>query len=161
MAEGNFEAKVSAKRETSSGIFLTLQIQPDDYTADLATLRVGSALMIGWAEVVDTKVDPIDARFPNGIPPQETPFLKAAKERKPFDSLPLSQQAAMRCQDNDFKLFLAASNAEDAANAVRERCGVKSRSEIIEGTPAGTEWMFLEEEYQSWITTQRYGSLAR
>ena len=152
MSEGSFEAKVSAKRETNAGIFLTLQIQPDDYKSELATLRVGSALMMGWAEVVDTKVQPIVV---------ETPKPEVPKERRKFDTLPLSQQAAIRCGDNDFKLFMDASTADDAAESVRERCGVKSRSEIVEGTPAGTEWIMLEDEYQSWLTTQRYGSLAR
>ena len=83
------------------------------------------------------------------------------KDRRPFASLPLSQQAAIRCQDNDFKLFLNASNAEDAAAKVRGLCQVSSRSEIVEGDKTGDRWLNLEANFQAWLTDQRYAESAR
>lgn len=83
------------------------------------------------------------------------------RERRPFASLPLSQQAAIRCQDNDFKLFLHASNAKDAAAKVRGICQVASRSEIVEGDKTGDRWLNLEANFQTWLTDQRYAESAR
>lgn len=144
----HFEAKLHSFRRTKDGVVISYVIHPDDVSAELATASLGTRYMIGFAEIGE-----------DGKPVSVAPAT--VKEAKPFASLPLSQQAAIRCQDNYFKLFMGASDAADAAGMVRERCGVNSRSEISEGTPAGTEWMFLEDEYQSWLTTQRYGSLAR
>lgn len=166
MSEGSFEAKVSAKRETNAGIFLTLQIHPDDYKSELATLRVGSALMMGWAEVVDTKVEPITVE---PAPPQHAK-VDASKERRPFASMPLSQQAAIRCQDSQFQDFLSETMSSVRrgrenwtwADEVRTRCACReSRSEIAADTTQGRLWVQLEADYQEWLTTQRYGSLAR
>jgi hypothetical protein len=146
---GHFEAKKHAYRQTQDGVVISFVIHPDEVDSALATASLGTRYMIGFAEIGE------DGK------PVKAPAPVAVKEAKPFASLPLSQQAAIRCQDNDFKLFMGASNADDAASMVRERCGAKSRSDIAEGTPAGTEWMFLNAEYQAWLTTQRYGSLAR
>ena len=73
MAEGAFESRVSAKRETKSGIFITLEVQPSDYSEALSMLRVGSAVQIGWAEIVDTTVHKIEV---------EAPAPKPEKQRK-------------------------------------------------------------------------------
>lgn len=189
MAEGNFEARVSAKRETNAGIFLTLQVQPDDYTSDLATLRVGSALMIGWAEVVNNSVEPFElepspqAAGGHARAAALTPEVRseiatkaantrwdASKERKPFASLPMSQQAAMRTNDPLFRRFLAQKDGpsdflvldtEMAADEIRQSCGVISRGHIKDGEASGAKWQKLETDYQAWITTQRYASVAR
>lgn len=90
---------------------------------------------------------------------------EAPKERRPFSELPYSQQAAMRCQEPDFEHFLwdrtglgqgavllieGAPDADPIAAHVRHLCGVKSRSEIIKGTPAGDKWEALEAEYYAW-----------
>lgn len=94
----------------------------------------------------------------------------ATKERKPFASLPLSQQAAIRCGDVDFQKFMVEryagpnpyrASADNAAIMVREACGIASRSEILRGTASELLWESIEEKYQAWLTTQRYASVAR
>lgn len=60
MADGSFEARLSAKRESKRGIFITLEVQPDDLTEALSMLRVGSDLMIGWSEVINSEVEEIE-----------------------------------------------------------------------------------------------------
>lgn len=186
MSEGNFEAKVSAKRETSAGIFLTLQIQPDDYKSELATLRVGSALMMGWAEVVNTAVEPIEIPSPQAaggharaaaLPPGRRAEIASAagnarwdKERKPFASLPLSQQAALRCSDPSFRKFLARNDSQYlmydtdlAADAVREFCKVNSRRDLDdERNDASRDlWAQLDAQYLSWSTDIKYADVRR
>lgn len=80
------------------------------------------------------------------------------KERRPFGSLPLSQQAAMRCGDEGFRRFLAERDKiwgppytpEAAATRVRDICGVSSRSFIVEGDKTGDRWLALDGAYQDW-----------
>ena len=42
-------------------------------------------------------------------------------------------------------------NEENAANFVRNYCGVKSRAHIIEGTQAAQLWRELYLDYQNWL----------
>jgi hypothetical protein len=180
MSEGNFEAKLTAKRETAAGIYLTVQVQPDDYKADLATLRVGAVLMVGWAEVVNAQVEAIGlspqaagghARAAALSPDERSSIASKAanarweekKDRRPFSSLPLSQQAAIRCNDNDFKLFLNVSNGVEAVNKVREHCGIISRATLDDksASSARFQWTELESKYQSWLTDARYAGSKR
>lgn len=165
MSEGMFEAKVSGKRESSSGIYLTLLINPADYNADLATLRVGSTLSMGWVESVNTTVEPIEIQtviYGSGGDGADKP---PAKDRKPFASLPLSQQAAMRTEDKDFQLFLEARgpihDQESYADVVRAICGVESRANIKLGTQAGIAWMELEDKFQAYLTDRRYADVRK
>ncbi len=100
-----------------------------------------------------------------GIVPQETPFLeKVTKDRRPFASLPLSQQAALRCNDmGQFYDFLMERNPQlsdfvswDAAQEVRDICGVSSRSELDTNDLAAAKWRKLEADFQAYLTTERY-----
>lgn len=171
MSEGNFECKVSGKRESANGIFLTLQIQPDDYTSELATLRVGAALVLGWAEVIDATVHKLVPYRPE--PPTVTLTVETAnvpKDRRPFASLPLSQQAAIRCQDRTFvefldKLGLASDPPEDwdPAEVVRIYCRISSRAELDKPTPnsAKDHWHRLNGQYEAWLTDRKYAGARR
>jgi hypothetical protein len=87
------------------------------------------------------------------------------KERRPFASLPLSQQAALRCNDEDFWKFIDSQNeaphgtiksSEGAASFVRIFCGVKSRADITHGSFAGNRWMDLNDSYQTWLREPNY-----
>lgn len=147
MAE-NFEAKKHAYRQTQDGIVISFVCHPSDLAAALALAPLGTRYMVAVAEIGD----------------DEKPVEPApAKERKPFDSLPLSQQAAIRCQDNDFKLYLGVNNAEEAAQKLREFCRIGSRSELDDPTKERPRHDFLamQDHYQAWLTTQQYGSLVR
>jgi hypothetical protein len=75
---------------------------------------------------------------------------------RPFEELPLSQQAALACQDMEFREFLReyyepnAMDADDAAGAVRDWCSVDSRSQILPGTDAGNAWGRLYNRFLRW-----------
>lgn len=89
---------------------------------------------------------------------------EAQKERRPFSELPYSQQCALRCNEALFQSFCASydpvlyQNHQKqgdeapalAADIIRRRCEVSSRSSIIKGTPAGDKWEALEAEYYAW-----------
>lgn len=77
-----------------------------------------------------------------------------AKDRRAWEELPPSQQAAIRCDDQTFVMFLEQRGgpraAEDPAEYVREHCGVKSRADIKPGSPAAKQWFGLDSDYQLW-----------
>lgn len=179
---GHFEAKKHAYRQTQDGIVVSFVIHPNDVDAKFATASLGTRYMIGFAEIGD---DDAPAAEPS---PQAaggharaaalTPEVRseiatkaantrwdATKERKPFVSLPLSQQAAIRTGDKDFQAFLETEtpihDQESYADAVRAICGVESRADIKPGTPAAIAWMTLDARYQSWRTTRQYAESAR
>lgn len=83
--------------------------------------------------------------------PAAEPEAKPAKERKRWDELPLSQQAAIRCNEPGFQQFMEAQDEKEAADNVRRYCGVTSRSSIEKNTTHGFAWLSLEQSYQHWL----------
>jgi|SRR6478609_1636743 len=100
---------------------------------------------------------------------EEPPEVDPRNMRRRFAELSYSQQAGMRCAEPDFARFLAERHGEAyriwhdshgggfglgeedaAASTVRFLCGVKSRSEIRDGTDAGEFWKQLDADYWAW-----------
>jgi hypothetical protein len=81
--------------------------------------------------------------------------------RRPFSSLPLSQQAAIRCGDALFQEYLKVETEGDAVLKVRSLCGVESRVFILKGTQAGDYWANVEAHYQSWLTDRKFAGARR
>ena len=67
-----------------------------------------------------------------------------------FADLPAPQQAALRCNDPNFQKFVQADNAEQAANFIRVKCGVKSRSELATNAAARAKWIELDDAFYRW-----------
>lgn len=86
------------------------------------------------------------------IDPSTPDAFDKPKDRKPFSSLPLSQQAALKCNDEAFATFVQERYGKfDVVEFVRSTCGVDSRSEIKPGTPAGSAWIELLAEFDIWM----------
>jgi hypothetical protein len=87
-------------------------------------------------------------------PPTASPVDLKAHRR--FEDLPLPQQAALACQDMEFREWLRESYDGDvlditsAAEAVRCWCHVDSRSQIQPGTDAGDAWGRLYNRFLLW-----------
>ena len=135
---------------------LIVEIPAEAASAAFATLGMPgtvSQIPVAVARLVD------DAR----VKPEQT------KERRSFTELPMSPQAAMRCQEPSFWEFLQSfsprfwtemlrkygSGASAAAAIVRQRCGVESRSEIRAGHTSGDEWATFEAEFYAWQRGRR------
>lgn len=92
-----------------------------------------------------------------GASPQKQPAAATGetKERRPFHTLPLPQQVALRCADEAFREWIAMMEGvqsevvDDAFAAawVREKCDVHSRSEIKPGSLAAIAWGKLEARF--------------
>jgi hypothetical protein len=100
------------------------------------------------------RIDPTKAA---SEPPE--PADEPTKERRKWNRLAPSQQAALRCKEGGFQRFIleehimGLGDEESAIEFVRRFCGVASRSEIKLGTPAAGKWLLLDNEYQAWLHT--------
>lgn len=83
------------------------------------------------------------------------------KESRPFHTLPPSQQAAIKCGDPDFLLWLVKvrllnvaegrdPGPDDAAEAVRRVCGVTSRAQITADPRAAQVWRNMLSSYEDY-----------
>ena len=88
-----------------------------------------------WAAIA--RLDPKATQSP---PAAQLEAPAPEKEHKRFDTLPMSQQAGIRCGDQMFWRFLkeefglGIASDEDAARAVRNHCGVASRADLKSNT---------------------------
>ena len=80
------------------------------------------------------------------------------KERRKWSELPLSQQAAMRCNEAAFQKFVHEFSdgfypigAQYAAEFVRKRCDVQTRSDILTDNDAGMKWTALNRQFEMWM----------
>ena len=133
---------------------LVFEVPIEAADAALQTLggvpRPDQEAWVGIARIDPTKTVS-DAPKPAGEP----------KERRRFNTLPISQQAAMRCNEASFLAFLTESYGGDpagkpftetsAAEFVRQFCGVSSRADLNLMHPSGDRWSTLEFDYRLWM----------
>jgi hypothetical protein len=76
-----------------------------------------------------------------------------------------AQRAGILCTEGAFHQFLSqkhlktalqaslcsAKDVDVAAQALRDLCGVASRKDLVDGTPAGRRYLELEAEYSAWL----------
>lgn len=74
---------------------------------------------------------------------------------------PLPKQAGIRCGERSFQNFMtfkttwACPTADDAADLVRQWCGVKSRSELGTNDAAAVQWIELNRAYETWLRSDQ------
>jgi hypothetical protein len=85
-------------------------------------------------------------------------LIDKPKERRSWSQLSYAEQAGIRCGEPDFWRFLSrevqedpVTNADEAAEAVRDHCGVESRAHIKQHTEAGYMWEGLNSTYDEWL----------
>lgn len=175
MSDGSFEGKLHGFRRTQDGVVISYVVHPNDVSAAMATAALGTRYMVGFSEIGDDG-KPIETRSSAGQE-QQTSNLQAAgsnpaastktKERKPFDTLELSAQAAIRGGEPEFWEFLSTKGCgvilvpSIAACAVRELCDVKSRAELNSDEDAAARWLDLEEQFQRWRNDKMYKDARR
>lgn len=187
MTQGSFEAKLHGFRRTQDGVVVSYVVHPDDVSKELATAALGTRFMIGFAAIGDDEGPVAQSSVTGKLTPEAECVVERvpdagaspagavqSKDRKPFASLPLSQQAGIRSQDKLFWEFLVShqgpvtgfdfiDNEKDAASYVRIYCGVSSRAALdcAENSASHDHWFKLESLYQSWLVTRKYGASQR
>lgn len=153
-AASHFEAKKTGFGQAQDGWSLTLRIQDNDIPAHVRDAKKGTRYMVALVEIGDNE-EPV-------VPRQESVTASAGdKPKRPFAGMPYATQSALRCRDPIFRAFLremcaaTANNPEQAADFVRQHCGVNSRSDIKPDTEAETHWLELEQWFSAWQTKER------
>jgi len=116
-----------AQRQDGSWIF-RVRIHPDDMDEHISRAPMGTRYQAVLVEIGDN----------------EEP-----KERRKWNELTPTTQAAIRCEEPGFQRFLNASDATGAADEVRKRCEVQSRTELSTNARASAAWERLDSEYQT------------
>ena len=139
-------------RKTRKVAIISIEIPIEQSAAFVAAF--GTPSQSTGVPVAIARIDPNAAREAPKPPYGVSPKLHAEvseRERRKWDQLRPAQQAAMRCKEKAFQKFVETDNDDDAAYTVRDFCGVKSRSDILEGTAAARKWADLDREYQAWL----------
>lgn len=135
--------------------------------------RLGNPVGADSIPVAIVRIDPkavaaaLDVKPPEAAQVSEANGSSKSPKPRKWEEMPLSAQAAIRCGEPAFRKFLANQCGQDdfteaqAAEDVRLRCDVKSRSEIVYGDKSADYWLDLEANYQRHLTDKNYGGLAR
>lgn len=98
---------------------------------------------------------------PEKSPTHQALEASVAKEkvRTPWPDLPFTKQAVLRCKQVAFQIWAAEkmglradkASEENAAQYVRQRCGVNSRGDLIVSNAAAcAEWRSTDSEFDVW-----------
>lgn len=130
----NFEAIKIAMTQDKNGLVLKLSIHPSDAPQDLVVAPVGSRYMIAAVMLND----------------QDQP-VKGEKKREADTVISI---AGALCRNPRFQDWIEATGYADessekaAIQAVRDFCGVKSRSEFSTNENARGKFMILRDEFE-------------
>ena len=126
------EAKKHAYRQTKDGIVISFVLHPNEVPDDLALAPLGARYMLGLARIGDDE-EPQE--------PEQKPE-KPKRPGRPFADMPPSQQAGMKCQDEEFQRWASRNNPcpETARALILGTCGIKSRKELDSSGEASFAW---------------------
>lgn len=83
-----------------------------------------------------------------GVAPVQSDAIEARPQGKPrFHEMKPSQQAALRCRQRDFQVWIGAEDEADAAMRIRRRCKVDSRSALDADAEAAQTWASIETDF--------------
>lgn len=133
------EVKKDGLQQRQNGDWvLRLVIQAADMDARITTAAMGTRFVAAMVEVGDDELP------------------KLAKPKANWQDVTPAAQAGIRCAEPMFRAFLnevrqyATDDPEEAADAVRDICGVQSRTELSSNHKARVIWHQLDQQYQAW-----------
>ncbi len=126
-------------------------------SADAALKALGGVPMPDesrWFAIARMQTTPSGAQAHEpGNPPAGEHEGNARPERRRFRELPLSQQAALLCQDVAFQRWMGTRgrpemSAEDTARHLREKLHVQSRAELDTDTKAAAQFADIRDQFE-------------
>ena len=127
----NFEAVKISMSQDKNGITLRLSLHPNECPPSLHTDWVGSRYMVAMVKLND----------------QDEPEIP--DEQREIKKMIVS--AGMLCRNDHFALFLGVEGGEEeVANILRQKLGIKSRSEFNNNSEARQKFTNLIEEFEKW-----------
>ena len=134
------EIKKDAMRQTQSGDWkITFTVQAADMDQRLTSAAMGTRFQAALVEINDNEM------------PVEQP-----KGKLDWREVQPAAQAGIRCAEPRFRDYLAVEHgintktAQEAAEAVRNLCGVNSRALLGVNHKARTLWRQLDSGYRDW-----------
>lgn len=129
-----FEAVKTSISQNKDGIILRLAIHPSECPVELLHSWVGSRFGVVMVQIGD----------------DEQPVMSdAAREAKR-----MVQSAVMLCRDRVFWEFMDVESEFECSNELRDRLGVKSRSELKDNLEAMRKFKKLRAEFMEWRRVQ-------
>lgn len=159
MSEIQFDAKKDGLRQLQDGSWkVSLTVHPNDFDNEankpFLTTPMGTRYMVVMVEIGDDEQPaekparkPIETGAEASWNDVETKKARA-KARRSWDELSPSQQAGIACNETSFILWTRTSNAEEAAQFVRSRCGVTSRSLFDQNEALAARWATLYQQFR-------------
>jgi len=156
-----FDAIKIAYKQDREGFVVTFRIHPADDHRAIGDAAIGSQWQLTCVEL-DEDGNPESEVMPNSREQLPVPDKTQPASEQPARANRLTQQAAIACNDPRFQSWLKMTfpdawkimNLGDgpakAAAVVRWHCGVKSRKEILPGTPAARRWDELYSRFTAW-----------
>ena len=142
------EAKKDGLRQTQDGLWkLTLAVHPNDDLAWLLNAPIGQRLGLTVAALKDEIAESSSQGQPSSGDAVSPTVSSANLPKRKWEEMPLSQRAALRCHDVAFIDWLRAQDSEHAADMVRRRCAVHSRSELDTNPEAAAKWFQLDARF--------------
>lgn len=145
----HFEAKKHAYRQTQDGIVVSFVVHPNDMSADLAIAPLGTQYVVALAPYTEQS-PPSSTGLEHGAsipavggssPPADT--THPVKERKPFHTLPRSQQAALLIRDASFRKWWTDSafvSEAEMERSLKAHFQIASKRELNQPGPALAMW---------------------
>lgn len=152
----HFEAKKHAYRQTQDGIVVSFVVHPNDMSADLAIAPLGTQYVVALAPYTEQS-PPSSTGLEHGAsipavggssPPADT--THPVKERKPFHTLPRSQQAALLIRDERFRewWFDRPDGSEREVDAgIKATFGIASKRDLDRPGDAADKWDGTVRDY--------------
>jgi len=140
----HFEAKKYALRQAKDGVIVSFVLHPDDVVPELLSAPIGEHYVVALAPYEKA------AEQAEQQPEAPAPSPEKVKERKPFHTLPRSQQAALLIRDPAFQSWrsVVPRTPEDADRFLKARLGIKSKRELDE--PANAElWDHMVAKFRA------------
>lgn len=173
-----FECKKDSMRQNQDGTWkVTFTLQPMDVPRSLTEAMPGTRYQAVIVAIGDDEMPlkPESEVMPSGNeskrqhieadarPGQES--LRPDRAKHPWQDVPASQQAGIRCHEPAFASFLmeehssewrecyveAASDEDNAAECVRFICGITSRADLRSSETAKTIWIGLNDQFEAWL----------
>ena len=144
MTAMHFEAKKHAYRQTQDGIVVSFVVHPNDMAADLAIAPLGTHYVVALApyeeKAAEVERQPEPAPVATDAPP---------KERRPFHTLPRSQQAAILINDAAFQWWVGSNRTPaETDQMIKAHMGIASKRDLDQPGHA-LKWDRLVEDFRA------------
>ena len=143
-ASFSFEAKKYALRQAKDGVVVSFLVHPADVVPELLSAAIGEHYVVALAPYEEKAAEVERQPAPEPIPEPEKP-----KERRPFHTLPRSQQAAILINDAAFQWWVGSNRTPaETDQMIKAHMGIASKRDLDQPGHA-LKWDRLVEDFRA------------